>query len=431
MSCDVLLTLNKEFPCRTKQIELLYNVFDQSAAPVPSSIFVYGDAATGKTSVVKRLLSLTAASYAVVNCIECYTARLLLEQILDGLFGYKYSKEAGAEKCDSLMMFVHQIRIAAKKGAFDNRHCIIVLDGCEYLSELGEHYLKGFSCLQELSSLRNLCVIFISQIAPEKFNPECSYINIPFPQYSKNELMDIIILTRHEGYSEEFYKTYLNMFLSVFLGATRDLNELRHLAAVNFQKFCAPVDSGNVRPDDMSSLWRNISPHLRTSLHNVYLGTNIGCEQDESQVMIQSNDIQSHQFLALDLPYYAKYFLIAAYLASYNSQRDDKRLFVKNHGKQKKRIVQNKKKENSMYGLLGPKPFSLDRLLAIFYAIIDENASLTANLLSQVSSLVELRLLIKLGDGLDKPKYKCNVGLDCVQTIARTVSFNIRKYLID
>lgn len=37
------------------------------------------------------------------------------------------------------------------------------------------------------------------------------------------------MLSRHEGYSEEFYKTYLNMFLSVFLGATRDLNELRHL----------------------------------------------------------------------------------------------------------------------------------------------------------------------------------------------------------
>lgn len=106
--------------------------------------------------------------------------------------------------------------------------------------------------------------------------------------------------------------------------------------------------------------------------------------------MIQSNDVQANQFLALDLPYYAKYFLIAAYLASYNSQREDKRLFIKNHGKQKKLNVQNKKKENSMYGLLGPKPFSLDRLLAIFYAILEEKASLTANLLSQVVTFYTL-----------------------------------------
>lgn len=431
MDCEIQLTLNKEFPCRVKPIGQLYNIFGQSAEPVPSSIFVYGDAATGKTSIVKRLLSLTAAHHAIINCIECYTSRLLLEPILDSLLGFKYIKEAGANKCDSLMVFVNQLKIAAHKGIFSEHHCVIVLDNCEYLTELGEYYLVAFSRLQELTSLKNLCVVFISQIVPEKFNPECSYINIPFPQYNKNELMEILILNKPEGYSEEFYKTYLNMFLSVFLGATRDLNELRHLAAVNFPKFCAPVDCGSVKPDDVSSLWRNIAPHLRTSLHNVYLGTNVGCEQDENVVTVQSNDIQARQFLALDLPYYAKYFLIAAYLASYNSQRDDKRLFVKNHGKQKKRVVQNKKNENTAYSLLGPKPFSLDRLLAIFYAIMEEKASLTANLLSQVSSLVELRLLIKLGDGLDKPKYKCNVGLDCVQTVARTLGFNIRKYLIE
>lgn len=40
----------------------------------------------------------------------------------------------------------------------------------------------------------------------------------------------------------------------------------------------------------------------------------------------------------LELPYYTKYLLIAAYLASHNDAKIDKRLFVKNHGKQKKRV---------------------------------------------------------------------------------------------
>lgn len=40
--------------------------------------------------------------------------------------------------------------------------------------------------------------------------------------------------------------------------------------------------------------------------------------------------------LAQQLPYYAKYLLIAAYLASHNDVKLDKRLFVKHHGKQKK-----------------------------------------------------------------------------------------------
>lgn len=40
---------------------------------------------------------------------------------------------------------------------------------------------------------------------------------------------------------------------------------------------------------------------------------------------------------SLELPLYAKYLLIASFLASHNSAKDDNRLFVKNHGKQRKR----------------------------------------------------------------------------------------------
>lgn len=40
----------------------------------------------------------------------------------------------------------------------------------------------------------------------------------------------------------------------------------------------------------------------------------------------------------LELPHYTKFLLIAAYLASHNDAKIDKRLFVKHHGKQKKRL---------------------------------------------------------------------------------------------
>lgn len=89
--------------------------------------------------------------------------------------------------------------------------------------------------------------------------------------------------------------------------------------------------------------------------------------------------------LALDLPYYAKYFLIAAYIASFNSPKYDRQLFVKASSKKKKFINNiSKKTEKSTSELVGPKIFSLDRLLAIFYAIIEENTNMTANLLAQV-----------------------------------------------
>jgi len=88
--------------------------------------------------------------------------------------------------------------------------------------------------------------------------------------------------------------------------------------------------------------------------------------------------------LALDLPYYAKYFLIAAYIASFNSPKYDRQLFVKVSNKKKKNKSISHKSEKSASELVGPKSFSLDRLLAIFYAIIEENTNMTANLLAQV-----------------------------------------------
>jgi hypothetical protein len=40
--------------------------------------------------------------------------------------------------------------------------------------------------------------------------------------------------------------------------------------------------------------------------------------------------------LTVELPFYSKFLMIAAYLASYNPQKTDKRFFVKHHGKQRK-----------------------------------------------------------------------------------------------
>jgi origin recognition complex subunit 5 len=85
--------------------------------------------------------------------------------------------------------------------------------------------------------------------------------------------------------------------------------------------------------------------------------------------------------MSFDLPYYAKFFLIAAYLASYNPAKADRRIFLKNHGKERKKKRPQRKQVEQ---LLGPKAFALDRLLAIFYAIVGEDVNLTANLLSQV-----------------------------------------------
>uniref|UniRef100_A0A6G1RBG5 Origin recognition complex subunit 5 n=1 Tax=Hypotaenidia okinawae TaxID=2861861 RepID=A0A6G1RBG5_9GRUI len=159
----------------------------------------------------------------------------------------------------------------------------------------------------------------------------------------------------------------------------------------------------------------------------------------------------------VELPYYSKFLLIAAYLASYNPVRTDKRFFLKSlitleknptcvrhknlghkearskhHGKIRKTNFMKKHEKTSNH-LLGPKPFPLDRLLAILYSIVDNRVAPTANIFSQITSLVTLQLLSIVGhnDQLDGPKYKCIVSLDFIRAIARTVNFDIIKYLYD
>jgi len=73
----------------------------------------------------------------------------------------------------------------------------------------------------------------------------------------------------------------------------------------------------------------------------------------------------------------------------------------------------------------------LDRLLAIFFSIIEDDVNPTANLLTQVSSLVNLSLLGKVSsdDQLDIPKYRCLVSADFVNMIANNLDFQLEEYL--
>ena len=89
--------------------------------------------------------------------------------------------------------------------------------------------------------------------------------------------------------------------------------------------------------------------------------------------------------------------------------------------------------------LLGPKQFPLDRMLAIYYVIVDMEQDAvgggmeggSAEILSQISSLVTLNLLTQADTSLDAPKYKCNVSLDFIRLVAKNVRFEIHKYLYD
>ena len=81
----------------------------------------------------------------------------------------------------------------------------------------------------------------------------------------------------------------------------------------------------------------------------------------------------------------------------------------------------------------GPKNFQLDRLMAIFYSIVEENVAPSASILCQISSLVSLNLLAQItsDDQIDCPKYKCLVNFLSISEIAKQLQFDIVQYLYD
>lgn len=421
--------------CRDKVIAQLYSLIGEASEPMPECIFLYGHMATGKSLIVQSLLKYLKYNVSFINCIEHFGSKHVYNYILHDLTAFKIKKSSNDislnHNCDNIMDFI----LALKKIRFnDKRPIILVFDKCHRLRHFDVTFLPAFSKLRELSGI-NVCTVFISEIAWDKFNTKIGTlrpIKIYFPQYTKDELIQLLLLDKPAKYNAEFYKTYLNLFLSVFFRFCRDLNELRHMARINFVKYIEPVESKRIDQDNVTALWRNISATLKSNLEVIYLrvSTNDFSQKTDHQI---SREIESTTKLALsfELPFYAKFMLIAAYLASYIPMKYDKHIFMKQNSKRRKR-TQIKRKTGEMDSHRKPRVFGISRMLAIFCAILNEKVDINANLLAQISTLCELGLLSVVGDNvlqLDEPKFKCCASQDFVTVMAKTVGLSIKNYL--
>ncbi|CAL8242097.1 unnamed protein product [Merluccius merluccius] len=428
-----LLHVSDKLPCRVFQAGTLLSLMGEPSQYSYPSIFLYGHRSTGKSHVVSTLLQELELPHATVSCVECVSAGLMFERVLLALFGPDTTSLL--PRSPSLSDFVRIYRQQCPQSPA-NQTRFIVIEKAELLRDMDANLLPVLLRLQELIE-DNVTVILLSEIVWDQFRPNTGCFEpllLHFPDYSKGDLQQILSQDIHPSYSAELYSAFINILLGVFYSVCRDLRELRHLAALNFSKFCEPLKEGKVKESDTHKLWRNIEPHLKKAMQTVYLREVSSVQWEELQMEEKESGamkgLSAHAHV--ELPYYSKFLLIAAYLASYNPARTDRRFFLKHHGKIRKTNFLKKHEKTSNH-LLGPKPFPLDRLLAIFYSVVDSRVAPTASIFSQISSLVTLQLLTQLGhdDQLDAPKYKCAVALDFIRAISRTVNFDIVKYLYD
>ncbi|XP_021694720.1 origin recognition complex subunit 5 [Aedes aegypti] len=473
--------ISDRFPCREDVIRQLYRFYGDGD-PFPPAVYLYGHTSTGKTSILREFLShhLEDTKCAFLNAIECYTNKILFETILNRLTDHVPSADNGyasVASADCMRDFVgHLSHLLDEELSY-----VVVVENAERIRDMDHNVLPMLLRLPEVCGL-NLSVVLVSDLPFEKYFVRTGLspvIKVFVAEYSKKDITAIMKggfekvreeirinleqmleeSTTQAPISEEeidkrinvlmelpteFYDNYLNMFLNVFFKVCRDLKELQLVSFECFQKYCEPVLDGSIAPDDVTKLWRHIFKTMKLALSTIYMRMGsvnqelLRPTQQESSESLEQVQTMKRLARNLELPFYAKYLLIAAYLASHNAAKEDKRLFMKNHGKQKKRLqsVNAKAKvSEKMATQLGPKSFTIDRLLAIFYAILDEKVGLNCHLLAQISTLIHLKFLIfASGEGsiMDgSARLQCTVGMDFITHIGKMVGFNVRQYLCD
>ncbi|ORX56726.1 hypothetical protein DM01DRAFT_1382179 [Hesseltinella vesiculosa] len=484
------MSLQDRYPGRSKEIHTLLSLMGERADRVVPSIFVYGHASSGKTSVVMSVLKdkLCESEYAYVNCVENHSPRMIFERALNAWcnwtpsFSNQYNNVCRVDSIHRFVKIIHRgvdVKKVGRTVAYPigkrSTH-YLVLDRAERLRDMAPSLLPSLLRLSELSQ-RNVCVILISTVVFEKFRVKGgSYepMFIRFSDYTKEDIIRILQLDFNNmnrqvtikkqnddaedggdkvvALDDAFFTAYVELIYSIFSHNCKNLNELRYFSALLLPLYIKPIQEGEVNMEETSKLFKHAQPYFAEATDKLFLREISSAEwtKETERLDLEENENKrvgaflSHTRTTgkgeFDLPYYTKFLLIAAYLASYNPIKFDRRYFTrigeerskkKGGGTRKGRVDRTGGKMRQQ--LLGPMAFTVQRLLAIFYNIVDDSVSNSIDVQLQISSLTSLRLLIRTTsmDKLDEPKYKCNVSFEFICNIAKQVQFELDKYLYD
>lgn len=285
--------------CREPIVTKLYELIGNSEEALPNAIYFYGHTGTGKTNIINTYFKVCKKfNYIHINCVECYTSKILYETIINKFYNHKICYEnnfTSYSKCENLSEFIILLRKLDIIKSY-----IICLDNAEKLRDMDFNILPSFLRLQEFTNL-NICTILISQLPFEKFYTTTGFSEIHLlhcPQYTKSEIHKILLknfdnvkeyvksrllqkyqdpdeilhkVTIIENLNNDVYDNYLNIFLNMFYRVCRDLPELRVISKDYFEIYCEPIINETIDCNDVSKLWRNISKPLRTALSGIYM----------------------------------------------------------------------------------------------------------------------------------------------------------------
>ena len=390
----------------------------ESPAVFPAMLIV-GPPKSGKSALMSETIGSIDNVKSVM--VSCMSATIRLADIFEDIL----KQYDSFEPCNTFAEFVQRLnKITGIKKS------IIVLKNAERLRSIDQNLLPALLKLNELVDSMSISVALISKFPWSKWRlsqhlAAAPPVQIFIKPYTHDQLREILLGTvlKDDDEPQILKESFVQTILGVFQPICKTWPQFKRAAELLWPEYVKPTkDDPKVEPENSRSLYRYIEPHMRKVLTSIHYQESVSMMGEESK----------SKRLNVELPFFSKFLLLAAFLASYNPVSTDKRFFMK--GKTGRVVKKSKRRQQAHQKssqLLGPKMFDLNRMLAIFHVIVDQKVTSSAEIQSQVASLVTLQMLAQSGEDLDQPKYKCNVSLDFIRQIAKNVRFELHKYLYD
>ncbi|KAI9800412.1 MAG: hypothetical protein M1833_003298 [Piccolia ochrophora] len=497
-SSSLLTSLTAQFPSRDLQIHQLAHLL-WPPLPSPSTLVLHGPTATGKTAITRALLSSLAVPHAIIPSAECVTARQLLERTVvevedalaradgggggedplptaDGGAAAEGGTAGSVGRCENLAALathLERLLLPRPRGTSTTtppppppRKFILVFDGVDRQREAPPTLLPALARLGEM--IPPLTTLLILTAPRPRSLHVTGTPHVYFPAYAKDEAIEILCLSPppppphhlpqssagterdEEDVLEALYPPFLSLLYDALVRpCALDVLSMRRFASRLWPAFVAPVVGSEPQfPRGVKDFSRLVVANrglfqgeqgVREGIFGgAWVGTGVG---GEDGAKVGTKVAVEH-----DLPYYTKFLICAAYLASYNPAKQDGVFFMKTSEMKKRRKGGRKSGAGKGKGrrekhrkiqrhLLGPQTFVLERLLAIFHAILPHPVIPSADIQTQIATLASLRLLVRTSAAADvleaQTKWRVNVGWEYVRRLARTVGLEMEAYLAE
>ncbi|KAJ9048662.1 Origin recognition complex subunit 5 [Entomophthora muscae] len=453
-STKKLNDLSMKYHGRQEQIFNLDRLIGRGSCKGPEVAYIWGDVSSGKSAVVRSYfesLHATQNEHVFLNCTEAFTPKSIFERILN-TFNCSYPtfpptpSAKSYIKCSQLPSFIELLSsVISKRPEIFTWY--LVFDQVEKIRDATWSFLPVLFKLSEKTG-GNFSIILIGKVPWENVRPSIGVrdpVVVHFPEYSKEELVEILARTSPHTLppfrgsikkNGAVFRGFAALLYDTAYSSCRNLTEMQHLATQIYPVFVKPLLDDPTRVLSLLELYSIAKPHFEKATQAIY-ARNISLTHEAS--------VKGKSPSLLHLPHYSKFLLVASYLASYNPAKSDMEYFyrgaIPGQGTKRQRIThstakQAAKKSKIAPQLLGPQPFTLERMLAIFYSIVDDpNLTTTVHIDTQIATLASLQLLTPMGvksghaAKLAQLKYKAALPLDATKLIAQQLDFPLDKYL--